>query len=112
MLLWFAAVRHPRLAHIFSSVTAEHPFYRTNWSVVEHNLNSHYLHDDLSYTSEAEVAMAYGSMSKADRDEQARKEFSRSKVASADRLAALETAGSDVWAANFECVAQLLVYGH
>ena len=93
---------HPRLAHIFSGVTAEHPFYRTNWSVVEHNLNTHYLHDDLRFTSEAEVATAYGSMSKADRDEQAREEFSELT----SRATETETALSDAWAANFEYVAQ------
>ena len=53
---------HPRLAHIFSGVTAEQAFWRSNWSVIEHNLNTHYLHDDdMSYTTEEEVAAAYGS---------------------------------------------------
>ena len=54
---------HPKLAHVFSGVTAEQAFWRSNWSVIEHNLNTHYIHDDGSYTSAEEVAAAYGEVS-------------------------------------------------
>lgn len=36
-------------------------FWRSNWSVIDHNLNTHYVHDDdMSYSTPEEVAAAYG----------------------------------------------------
>jgi hypothetical protein len=37
---------HPKLAHTFSGITAQQGFWRTNWGVIPHNLNTHLLHDD------------------------------------------------------------------
>jgi cytochrome b involved in lipid metabolism len=51
---------HPRLAHIFSGVTDEQPFYRTNWTVLPHNRSTHYLTPDGDYASAEDVKMAYG----------------------------------------------------
>eukprot|EP01051_Picozoa_sp_SAG22_P000686 SAG22_NODE_20_length_32168_cov_40.859241_16_plen_546_part_00 len=52
---------HSRLAHIFSGVEPDLSFYRSNWSVVEHSRNTHYLNQkSLAYATEAELELAFG----------------------------------------------------